>query len=157
MSAATNIRNATIGAAAIAAAVLPFVATEEGLSLVPYTDIGRVVTWCYGETAGTPKAKYTKPECDALLLQSLTKHAQPVLDCLPPAAPKPVKMAFVSFGYNVGVKGACGSSAAAAARRGDFPSACRLLTNWVYVKKVRIPGLVNRRNAERKLCESGLA
>jgi lysozyme len=155
VSTARNIAAGAAGAAAIAAALIPFVGPMEGLRLDPYYDIGGVLSWCYGETAGKPPSDLTKEKCDLLLQRSLVKHAGPILECLPADAPYRVKLAFSSFGYNVGVKAACGSSAARAARAGDYAAACEGLMKWVYVKGVEIRGLKLRRQKERKLCLTG--
>lgn len=150
---------ANVAGGAVMAVVLlatPMVARWEGISRDPYVDLAGILTVCRGETQVAMR-RYTVAECDAMFERSLIKHATPILGCLPPSAPVPVKAAFVSFGYNVGVKAACGSKAAQRARAGDFGAACNSLMNWVYVGKRRVQGLVNRRAAERDLCLKGVA
>jgi lysozyme len=154
---APSARTVGLGVGAVVALALPVVAAWEGLRLEPYYDIGGVVTWCHGETAGMPKAHYSREECRVLLERSLVKHAQPVLECLPLEAPLEVKAAFASFAYNVGSSAACRSSAAKFARAGDYTRACSSLEAWIYVKGKRIQGLVNRRAAEQALCLEGLS
>jgi lysozyme len=152
------------GLAATVALALPLVAAWEGLRLSPYKDLVGRPTWCFGETVGTPKANYTKPECEAMLQRSLAKYAGPVLDCLPADAPLSVKAAFSSLAYNAGAAAVCGSTAAKRANGLDYAGACDGLLAWNKItvvrqgKKVKIPakGLTNRRHAERKLCLSGL-
>jgi lysozyme len=152
------------GAAGLAAAVslaAPTVMRWEGLALDPYVDLAGVKTVCWGETANIQDRRHTRAECDAKLNRSLTKHARPILACLPETAPLGVKAAFSSFGYNVGVTAACNSTAAKKARAGDYRGACDGLLAW---NKARvngvlkpIKGLTKRRQDERALCLSGLA
>lgn len=160
------LRTATVGlgGAAGLAAVLalagPMVSRWEGRSLDPYRDIANVWTVCDGETA-VPMRRYTDAECDAMRERSLRRHASPILQCLPPAAPVEVKAAFTSFGYNVGVTAACNSTAARKARAYDYRGACDGLLAW---NKARVggqlrfvQGLANRRADERALCLKGTA
>lgn len=147
------------GVSAVVLLALPLVASWEGLSRDPYKDLigtGKPMTVCYGQT-NVEMRRYTKAECDAMLVKSLTKHVEPVLACLPPDAPLEVKAAFGSFAYNVGVSAACGSRAAKYARAGNYRAACEGLTRWVMAGgKVR-QGLRNRRHAERALCLKGVS
>ena len=149
-----------VGLAAVIALAGPMVSKWEGRRLDPYLDIANVWTVCDGETAVRMR-RYTPAECDAMLAASLRKHAGPILECLPPAAPLEVKAAFASFGYNVGVSAACSSTAARKARAYDFRGACDGLLAW---NKARVngelrfvQGLANRRADERALCLKGLA
>lgn len=158
----TKVAGAAGGVAAVAALALPLVALWEGYRPDPYLDLVGKKTWCFGETVDTgtgtptPKARYTRAECDAMLQRSLAKYAGPVLDCLPADAPLEVKAAFTSFAYNVGTTAACGSRAAQQARSADYARACNSLANWVYAGGKRVQGLVNRRKAETTLCLKGV-
>lgn len=160
----SKARVAATGGAAVLVAVLalaePTVKKWEGRRNDPYYDIAKVLTVCDGETANVEMRRYSNKECDALLNASLERHARPILQCLPPSAPVPLKAAFVSFGYNVGVTAACGSTAAKKARAGDFRGACDGLLAWnkarVRGELRAVQGLTNRRYDERALCLSGL-
>ena len=154
-------------AAKIAAGVLTFVATWEGLSLVVYKDIAGVPTWCYGQTGkDVPKEKQTKEQCEALLFKSLQPYAVTV-DKAVPNAPMSVKTAFTSFSYNVGQQGFLSSRALKEAKQGNWAEACRAmafspsgLPAWSFItkdgKKVYVQGLHNRRKAEAALCLQGV-
>lgn len=156
----TSAKVATVGGgmAAVLALATPVVMAFEGLSLDPYKDLigtGQPWTVCYGETA-VEMRRYTKVECDVLLQRSLIEHAGPILDCLPADAPRTVKAAFLSWGYNVGTNAACRSTAVKLANAMDYRGACAQISRWDKSGgKVR-RGLVRRRAEERKLCESGL-
>lgn len=152
-------------ALAIAAAALaePTIKHWEGYSNDPYRDVAGILTVCWGETAGVQNRRYSDAECNALYRRSIMTHAVPVTKCLPARTPLSVVAAFVSFAYNAGVSAACGSTAAKRVRAGNYAAACEAITWWNKVthpvtgKKVVSKGLVNRRDAERKLCLSGLS
>lgn len=93
------------GALLGAAVMLAPLESGRAPQLTPYADVGGVKTWCYGETAGVPKAVYTLQECDQLLLQSVHKHWVGIRHELPQDAPQSVQEAGISVAYNVGVSG----------------------------------------------------
>ncbi|WP_370551208.1 lysozyme [Comamonas sp. CMM02] len=64
-----------------------------------------------------------------------------------------------SFGFNVGEgEGAfCKSTLVRKANAGDVQGACAELSRWTYADGKQLPGLVQRRAAERQMCEGGLA
>lgn len=82
-----------------------FLGPVEAPVLYPYEDIGGVKTWCYGETLGIPKSRYTVAECDASLLKAVQRHWDGIKADVPHDAPESVKAAMTSVAYNVGVKG----------------------------------------------------
>ncbi|MCE6993129.1 lysozyme [Dyadobacter sp. CY323] len=152
-------------AAALLAAMLaigtPFVATQEGLSVVPYRDIGGVWTWCYGETEGVvPKKTFTNSECSALLRVKLLAYGMSVWWLIDTKMTAPRWAALTSFSYNVGINAFSNSTLRRKINAND-PKACDELNRWTYIGKrdCKIPtngcmGLPNRRNEERKLCNS---
>lgn len=146
-------------AAALAMAV-QFVGGWEGLRTEAYRDIVGVWTVCYGETRGVqPGDSYTAAECDAML-RSEVLHFERELDrCLRPPQPVPdvMKVALVSWAYNVGTGAACRSTLVRKANAGDLAGACNELPRWNRAGGRVIRGLTNRRVAERELCFAGLA
>lgn len=151
------------GLVAVMALAEPTIRKWEGYSNDPYRDVAGILTVCVGETAGVQNRRYSDAECGAMLQRSLRAHASPILACLPASTPLSVAVAFVIFGYNVGVANACGSTAAKHVWRGDYARACNGLTAWNKIthpitrKKVVSQGLVNRRADERAICLKGLA
>jgi len=144
----------TVGAAAIA-----LVGTWEGLRLTAYRDVVGVPTVCYGETLGVKLGdRHTKAECDAMLLASLQKHEAGMRKCLkaPDAIPARSYVAFVSLTYNIGVGAFCRSTARNRLNSGDLKGACEAGTWFKKAGGRVIPGLVNRRSAEHRLCLEGL-
>jgi lysozyme len=166
------------GFLAIAGSFLgPIESGPRGPQLTPYSDIGGVKTWCYGETAGAPKARYTEAECNAVLVQSMQKHWAGIEHAVPANAPPSVKAAMLSVAYNVGVRGflteryssGTGSSRMVQAlARQDWEGACASITApWhgkhgialgfkATVKGKPIRGLENRRKAEGAMCRQDL-
>src|SRR5689334_24258754 len=104
------------GALVIAAA---YIAPWEGLWTTAKIDTvgtGRPPTVCYGATkAEIPTLKvgdkFTKGECDELLLKSLPKYANAIAPCIKVPVSEKEFAAYISFAYNVGSAGACRSSA----------------------------------------------
>lgn len=152
MSAKTKLI-AKIGAVAAASAV-SLVAYFEGYVPTVYRDpIGRLAV-CYGHDDQTlkPGTTYTRAQCETMLADDLAKHAE-ALNCVKTPMTDGQKAAFVSFAYNVGVSGFCGSTLVRKANAGDMAGACAELSRWVMAGGKKLPGLVNRRAAERELCE----
>jgi lysozyme len=142
-------------AAALALAV-PLIARWEGRANDPYLDMARIRTVCFGHTGGVEARRYGDAECEALLRKDALDHARPVLACSPRLARRVGMLAaFVSFDFNTGAY--CRSAIPALVAKGEDRAACAQLSRWVYVRGRRVPGLVNRRAAERALCERGLS
>lgn len=165
-------RLVNLGAAAIIAGSGAFIAVQESPggkpNLTPYLDIGGVPTWCYGETLGTPKARYTVAECDLELIRSVHRHWQGIEMYVPAEAPQSVKEAMLSVAYNVGVTGWRHPVLYEPLARHDWAAACTAISApWkgkhgvakgfkatVQGKPVR--GLENRRAKEAELCRRDL-
>lgn len=84
--------------------------------------------------------------------------------CIKVYVTQPIFDAFSDFGHNVGNANACVSVAMGLLNAGRVAEACDAIAhkvpgkrpNWSYVDGKFIPGLYNRRLAERKQCLSGL-
>lgn len=138
-----------------ASLLLAIVPAHEGTVLKGYRDPVGIVTACVGHTG--PEAqlgrRYTKQECDELLVSDLIKHDQGVEQCVHvPLAPHQ-RAAFDSFAFNVGVEKFCNSSMARKLNARDYAGACAELSKWIYAGGRVLPGLVARRADERALCE----
>lgn len=143
------------GALAIAAVLIP---NLEGNSYTPYRDVGGVWTVCYGHTGKdiVPGKTYTKAECKALLDKDLQPFARSVDRSVKVPANAYQKAALISFSYNVGVNAFEHSSVLRNLNAGRYQQACDGLRSWVYVDRVRIQGLANRRDVEREICNWSL-
>lgn len=145
-------------AAALAMAV-QFIGGWEGLRTQAYQDIVGVWTVCYGETRGVqPGDIYTVAECDDMLRSEVLHFERELDKCLTPPKPIPdaMKIALVSWAYNVGTGAACRSTLVRKANAGDFVGACNELPRWNRAGGRVIRGLTNRRVSERDLCLSPL-
>lgn len=132
----------------------------EGLRLYAYRDVVGVWTACYGETKGIkPGMRFSKEDCDNLLIDSLVEHEHGMRRCLkdPDAIPTESYVAFVSLTYNIGVGAFCGSTARKRLDANDLVGACNAILAWNKggrpLKEIR--GLTIRRQAERDLCLKG--
>lgn len=143
------------GAIAIAAAII---APWEGVELRAYRDIVGVPTICYGETRGVDMGDVaTLEECSTMLAVAVREFATAIAPCLPKTLPDKTRAAFISVAYNIGSGAFCKSSMSRRAKAGDLKGACEALLMWNKAGGRVVKGLVNRRNAERKLCLEGLA
>lgn len=142
-----------VGLAAALALATPLVVKWEGIRNDPYNDIVGVKTVCVGETHVVMR-RYTTPECLAMLNKALTsKYAADVARCTPIIADKPYLFAAsISLAYNIGTNAYCRSTVARRFNAGDFVGACNGFLAWSYAGGKQIPGLLNRRRDERRLC-----
>lgn len=143
------------GSAAAIALAISFIGGWEGLRTTAYQDIVGVWTVCYGETRGVdPGDSYTVAECDDMLAREILAFEAELDRCLTREAEMPVgmKVALVSWAYNVGTGAACRSTLVRLANAGDFEAACEQLPRWNRAGGRVIRGLTNRRMSERELC-----
>lgn len=147
---------AGVTAAALIAA-LALIKPWEGRKNHAYRDIVGVVTICEGVTQGVRMGDYkTDAECDALLRETVAKHAAPIVRCLTRPIPDASMGAFISLAYNIGPSAFCRSSVARKANAGDLRGACDAMLAWNRAGGRVVRGLVNRRNAERTVCLRGV-
>lgn len=155
-------RKARLGIVGMATAVAlgvatPLVADFEGLRLGAYLDPVGIPTACYGTTRGVKLGQqFTKEQCDILLSQELSAAIATVDRYAVPKLTQYQYAAFGSFVYNVGEGNFKNSTLLRLLNAGDIIGACNQLPRWVYAKGIKLPGLVRRREAERRLCLYGL-
>lgn len=152
---------ATIVGGAMAIA-LPFISKHEGTEYRPYRDIAGIWTVCQGITGhDVVKGKtYTQKECDTLLAKHIAIHKKAVDSALKVEVPVSTRAALYSLSYNIGTNAMRNSTAIKRINRGDIRGGCEAFSMWNKItkngKKIVSKGLVNRRNAEIKLCVSEL-
>lgn len=126
----------------------------EGYSPTPYIDMVGVATYCYGDTSRPDKASYTEQECAERLNSRLGSYLTGVSQCINVPMREREWAAVLSWTYNVGVGAACRSTLVRKINAGQPASAwCPELDKWVYAGGKRVQGLINRRAAERAICE----
>jgi len=127
----------------------------EGLRTLAYRDPVGIPTVCFGETRGVVMGdRHTIEECKDMLGVSLIEFNAGVDSCIRAPLSDTRRAAVVSFAYNVGVGALCNSTFARRLNAGD-PDACDELLKWTKAGGVTWPGLVRRRQDERKLCREG--
>lgn len=156
MGMSPTLRNSVIaaiggGAIAIASVLIPHL---EGVEYRPYKDIGGVWTVCNGITGPDVIVgkTYTEKECTDLLQKHLVPYAKSVERSVKVPVSEYQKAALISFSFNVGVNAFERSSLLRYLNSGESKKACDALRQWVYVDKKKIPGLMNRREIEREVC-----
>lgn len=148
---ATNSRLLIATALATALAI-----PAEGLRQKAYFDPPGILTVCYGSTTNVQRGKtYSLEECKERLDADMLNAIQAVEKCHP-NLPANVLAAFSDAAYNIGPTVACNSTASRMLTSGDIEGACNQLPRWSYAKvagvNLQLPGLVKRRESERKLC-----
>jgi lysozyme len=147
---------AVIGAGAVAL-LLPFVTKWEGSVPKTYRDPVGILTACVGHTG--PELRmgqtWTPAECEEMLAGDLLTAARGVQDCVTEPLSDKELAAYTSFAFNVGTSAFCGSTAVVKLNAGDHVGACEELSRWIRARGQVLPGLVNRRAAEKSLCLAG--
>lgn len=136
-----------------------FIAQWEGLYLNTYKDVAGVLTIGYGHTsaAGAPKVvegmTITKDQAESILANDLGKVEDDVNRLVKVKLTQNQFDALVSFHFNTGALGR--SSALKYLNEGNYEQAAKNLTLYnkatINGKLQTVKGLVNRREAERKL------
>lgn len=156
----TTLRGKIIGASAggVMAVTVAFIAWFEGTEHTAYLDPVGIWTACVGHTATvTPGRTYTDAECMAFLESDLKVAAAPVDRLVRVPLGDATRVALVSFVFNVGAGAFERSTLLRRLNAGHGAMACDELLRWVYAGGRELPGLVNRRRAERELCIEGFA
>ena len=147
----------TIASGAVVSAAIALVGAWEGRSLTAYLDPVSVPTICEGYTLGVRLGDVATPEaCDVLTRIEVVKALGVVDKSVSRPLPDGARVALTSFVYNVGVGAYRDSTLLRLLRAGDIRAACNQLPRWVYAKGKRLKGLERRREAEKKICLSGL-
>lgn len=145
---------------AAGAMAIGVVTNLEGIRLVAYQDVIGVWTACQGVTKDIRKGmKFTREQCDIMFIEELTKHEAGMRRCMkePDDVPIETYVAFLSFTYNVGIGGFCGSTLRRKANAGDLLGACNELPKWRFAGGKVNDGIINRRKKEIALCLEGVA
>lgn len=150
-----------IGASAAALAMaVTFIGGWEGKENEAYLDrIASPAVWtvCHGETKGVEAGDYyTDAQCSEMLQREIMEYESGLDRCLKVDVPIDMKIALVSWTYNVGVGAACRSTLVRKANAGDLVGACNELPRWNKAGGKSIRGLTNRRMSERKMCLESL-
>lgn len=157
-----------LGLASSVAAGAAYIASKEGVSYTPYADLGGVTTWCYGQTVGTAKPRYSVQECDQDLVLMYREYHTAIELYVPPDAPASVHAAFTSLAINIGKTGWVHARFTGPLSRRDWLAACNAIeAPWkgrhgvsrgykATINGTPSRGLENRRRDDAAYCRSGL-
>lgn len=147
-------RRLVVGALSLSAAGLVGIAGYEGYSDEAYIPVpGDVPTIGYGSTEGVQMGDtITPPKALERLMRDVGVAESAIGRCVKVPLYQHEYDAFASFAYNIGSEAFCSSTLVKKLNYGDYEGACQELKRWVYVDGRRVQGLVNRREAEYRLC-----
>lgn len=140
----------------ISAEGLEFIREFEKLKLEAYRDSGGVWTVGYGHTGAdvTPGLKIDEPVAEALLRGDVGDAERCINSVVKVALSQPEYDALCSFIFNIGVKAFRESTMLRLLNEENYTAAALQFKRWVYDDRRVVAGLVNRREAERKLFEA---
>lgn len=143
-----------VAALSLSAAGLVGIANFEGFSEKAYIPVaGDVPTIGFGSTEGVKMGDtITVPKAIERLHRDTEKAESAIGRCVKVPLSQGEFDAFTSFAFNVGAEAFCSSTLVKKLNSGDYAGACQELKRWVYVDGRRVQGLVNRREAEYRLC-----
>ena len=156
-----SIRNKAGLATAAAALAASTLVGLEGYTGGPYLDSAGVLTDCYGNTKNVRRDLVrTQAQCQALLDGEALRIGNHILTLTTKPISTNTLASYISFTYNVGDTAFKTSTLLKLHNQGRYREACEQMYRWVYVTvlgvKIKLPGLVNRRDKEVSLCLSGL-
>lgn len=135
---------------------VPVIKAFEGYHPTAYSDPVGILTVCYGHTGDVEQKTYTRAECEALLKADTLNALNGVNRSVNVKISNQERAAYTSFVFNVGEGAFKKSTMLKKINSGDRVGACNELSKWVYARGIKFNGLVKRREAERKLCLSGI-
>lgn len=143
-----------VAALSLSAAGLVGIANFEGFSEKAYIPVaGDVPTIGFGSTEGVKMGDtITVPKAIERLHRDTEKAESAIGRCVKVPLSQGEFDAFTSFAFNVGAEAFCSSTLVKKLNSGDYAGACQELKRWGYVDGRRVQGLVNRREAEYRLC-----
>lgn len=150
------------GAGAAAALAASLLVGLEGYTGGPYLDSANVLTDCYGNTKDVRRDFVrSQAQCQALLNGEALRIGNYILSLTNKPVSTNTLASYISFTYNVGDTAFRNSTLLRLHNQGRYREACEQMRRWVYVTvmgaKLRLQGLINRRDKEVKLCLSGLS
>lgn len=147
-------RRLAVTALSLSAAGLVGIANFEGFSERAYIPVaGDVPTIGFGSTEGVEMGDTITPQKALERLMRDTGKAESAIGrCVKVPLSQGEFDAFTSFAYNIGAEAFCSSTLVKKLNSGDYAGACAELKRWVYVDGRRVQGLVNRREAEYRMC-----
>ena len=127
---------------------------SEGLVTHGYLDPVGVATSCYGHTGPDVKVgiKYTNEECVQQFAEDIQEADKAVHSVIHVPLTWYQEAALISFTYNVGADNLKKSTLVKLFNMGKYTEGCKQMLRWVYAGGKKLPGLVDRRQRETKVC-----
>lgn len=150
-------RKVVAGLSLSAAAFVGLIVSEgyTGNATIPVK--GDVPTIGFGTTDGVKMGDKTDPvQSVQRAFKDVSKFEGAIKQCVKVPLTQNEYDAWVSFTYNIGASAFCQSTAVRLLNQGQYKQSCDQMLRWVYVKGVKIDGLVNRRKKEYAQCISDL-
>ena len=124
----------------------------EGYRSQAYLCPGNIWTIGYGHTKGVRQGQVISQAQAERLLKEDLKYFEKEVDNLVAVPINQAQFdALVSFAFNVGVNALAKSTLLKLLNQKDYAGAASQFGRWVYANKKRLPGLVKRREEEKKL------
>ena len=144
------------GLLTVSALGLASIKVHEAVVPVAYLDPVGIPTICAGHTRGVFLGQQrTLQECEELLKEDVTYAGRAIARCTKVDLTQEQYDALVSATFNIGGAAYCSSTLVRKLNAGDCFGAAAQFDRWIYAKGRKLPGLVKRRAAERKLFETG--
>ena len=136
-----------------------FISCWEGLSLKPYKCAAGKYTIGYGHVISGKEnlpSSITKKEANNLLEQDIRKAQYSLVNNVKVPLTIQQIVALISFIFNVGGGAFQRSILRQKLNRGEYRLAAEEFDKWIYAQGNSLKGLINRRQAEKKLFLQGL-
>lgn len=148
------IQRTRISLLSVSAAALLAIAGYEGYSSVAYTPVqGDVPTIGWGTTSGVSMGDTITPtQALTRLVRDAELSKAGIEKCVKVPLSQNELDAYLTFAYNIGPQNFCSSTLVKKLNKQDYDGACAEIKRWVYFKKKKLQGLVNRREKEYALC-----
>lgn len=150
----STLKRKVVAGITVSAIAIGFIAGKEGFVDHTYTDVAGVKTIGYGHTGKDVQdgQKITRQAATELLVKDANKHWKQARRYIKVPLYQHEADAYASFVFNVGVTNFKNSTLLKKLNAGDYSGACEQLKRWTYAGDRKVRGLVNRREAEYRMC-----
>ena len=150
----STLKRKVVAGITVSAIAIGFIAGKEGFVDHTYTDVAGVKTIGYGHTGKDVQdgQKITRQAATELLVKDANKHWKQARRYIKVPLYQHEADAYASFVFNIGVTNFKNSTLLKKLNAGDYAGACGQLKRWTYAGGRKVKGLVNRREAEYRMC-----
>ena len=150
----STLKRKVVAGITVSAIAIGFIAGKEGFVDHTYTDVAGVKTIGYGHTGKDVQdgQKITRQAATELLVKDANKHWKQARRYIKVPLYQHEADAYASFVFNIGVTNFKNSTLLKKLNAGDYAGACGQLKRWTDAGGRKVKGLVNRREAEYRMC-----